>query len=70
MLAMKSSWTLGCGLVAVAHALDLPFQTYPDCQNGLLAQNQVCNRTLSPADRAAALVAALTNEEKLQNLVR
>ncbi|GAB1317102.1 hypothetical protein MFIFM68171_07312 [Madurella fahalii] len=64
---MKTLWL--CGLSAVVYALDLPFQTYPDCRNGLLAQNQVCNSTVSPAQRAAALVAAMTNEEKLQNLV-
>ncbi|KAK5657239.1 hypothetical protein OQA88_3298 [Cercophora sp. LCS_1] len=40
-----------------------------DCQNGLLSANQVCNRTLTPAARAAALVAALTPEEKLQNII-
>jgi beta-D-xylosidase 4 len=67
---MRASWISGCGLLAIAQALDLPFQTYPDCQHGPLAQNKVCDSTLSPADRAAALVAALTNEEKLQNLVR
>ncbi|KAL2021303.1 hypothetical protein VTK56DRAFT_7274 [Thermocarpiscus australiensis] len=58
-----------CGLSAVAHALDKPFQSYPDCGNGLLAQNKVCDKTLPPAERAAALVAAMTDEEKLQNLV-
>lgn len=67
---MRASWIPCCGLIAIVHALDLPFQKYPDCQNGPLAQNRVCDRTLPPADRAAALVAALTNQEKLDNLVR
>ena len=58
------------GLSAAVWALDLPFQTYPDCSNGLLASNKVCDRTLSPVQRAAALVAAMTNAEKLQNLIR
>jgi beta-D-xylosidase 4 len=66
--AMKTAWI--CGMMAAVHAVDLPFQTYPDCVNGPLATNKVCDRTLSPAQRAAALVAAMTNEEKLQNLVR
>lgn len=67
-LPMRTIWL--CGLGAAAYALDLPFQTYPDCRNGPLAKNGVCDSTLSPAARAAALVAAMTNEEKLQNLVR
>lgn len=57
------------GLGAVVASADA-LQTYPDCNNGLLAQNKVCDSTLSPAQRAAALVAAMTNDEKLQNLVR
>ncbi|KAL2134923.1 hypothetical protein VTI74DRAFT_10415 [Chaetomium olivicolor] len=56
-------------MIAGVCALNLPFQKYPDCINGPLAKNKVCDRTLSPAQRAAALVAAMTNEEKLQNLV-
>lgn len=65
---MKASWILG--LSAVVHGIDLPFQSYPDCVNGLLAENAVCDTALSPQARAAALVAAMTEEEKLQNLVR
>ncbi|KAH6624089.1 glycoside hydrolase family 3 protein [Chaetomium sp. MPI-SDFR-AT-0129] len=53
---------------AVARANE-PFQTYPDCSQGPLSKIAVCDRTLSEADRAAALVAALTDEEKLDNLV-
>ncbi|KAI6376688.1 hypothetical protein MCOR32_004988 [Pyricularia oryzae] len=44
-------------------------QSYPDCVNGPLSTNNVCDRTLSPRERAAALVEALSIEEKLQNLV-
>ncbi len=58
------------GLSATGWALDAPFQTYPDCNNGPLVNNKVCDRTLSPVQRAAALVAAMTNAEKLQNLIR
>lgn len=57
------------GMSAVARANE-PFQTYPDCSQGPLSEIAVCDRTLSEADRAAALVAALTDEEKLDNLVR
>lgn len=69
---MKSSLApyclLSCTSVLVS-AIDLPFQTYPDCVNGPLASLKVCDTTLSPPRRAAALVAAMTTEEKLQNLV-
>lgn len=37
---------------------------FPDCQTGPLANNTVCDTTASTSARAAALVAALTNEEK------
>lgn len=37
---------------------------FPDCQNGPLANNTVCDTTASVSARAQALVAALTNEEK------
>lgn len=53
--------------VAGQGSLGTPF---PNCVDGLLATNQVCNFTLPPPERAAALVAAMTTEEKLQNLVR
>ncbi|EAA28973.2 glycoside hydrolase family 3 protein [Neurospora crassa] len=69
---MKSSWASYCLLSctsALVSAIDLPFQTYPDCVNGPLASLKVCDATLSPPQRAAALVAAMTTEEKLQNLV-
>ena len=67
---MKVSVSCLFGMSAVVCGLDAPFQTYPDCTNGPLAKNKVCDRSLPPAQRAAALVDALTNEEKLQNLVR
>jgi beta-D-xylosidase 4 len=37
---------------------------FPDCVNGPLANNTVCDTSASAADRAAALVAALTIDEK------
>ncbi|KAK5174027.1 uncharacterized protein LTR77_001107 [Saxophila tyrrhenica] len=42
---------------------------YPDCDNGPLADNTVCDTSASPADRAAALVAAMPLNDKFQNLV-
>lgn len=42
---------------------------YPDCSNGPLKSNQVCNTSAVPEVRAAALVAAMSNSEKLANLI-
>lgn len=42
---------------------------FPDCANGPLANNTVCNVNAPPSDRAAALVKALNLAEKLANLV-
>ena len=67
---MKLSVSCLVGMSAAVYGLDAPFQTYPDCTDGPLAENKVCDRSLPPAERAAALVDALTNEEKLANLVR
>ncbi|ORY59062.1 beta-glucosidase [Pseudomassariella vexata] len=39
---------------------------FPDCVNGPLASNTVCDTTASIVDRAKALVAAFTTEEKFQ----
>jgi len=67
---MRYSPAILLGAATVAVAQNAAFQKYPDCKNGPLAKIKVCDTTLSPPERAAALVAALTNEEKLQNLVR
>lgn len=37
---------------------------FPDCENGPLATNGVCDTSASITERVQALVAALTNEEK------
>lgn len=42
---------------------------YPNCVSGPLRNNSVCQMGLDPAQRATALVAAMTIEEKLVNLV-
>lgn len=44
--------------------------TYPDCQNGPLSQNVVCDTKASPAARATALVQGMENSEKLANLYK
>lgn len=42
----------------------------PDCANGPLKSNKICDVNASPPERAAALVAAMQQQEKLDNLVR
>jgi len=42
----------------------------PDCVNGPLKDNKICDVNTAPTERAMALVAAMENEEKLDNLMR
>lgn len=42
----------------------------PDCVNGPLKSNKICDTTATPAERASALVSALNQDEKLKLLVR
>jgi beta-D-xylosidase 4 len=44
--------------------------TYPNCASGPLKSNVVCDTSAAPAARAAALVAAMNNNEKLANLIK
>jgi len=43
---------------------------YPDCASGALKSNKVCDASAAPAARAMAVVAAMSNSEKLANLVK
>lgn len=43
---------------------------YPNCEEGPLSENLVCDVSASPGERAAALVEAMTIDEKLLNLVK
>lgn len=70
---MKPSFTQTTAAVVVAllGTADKVFGfSYPDCVNGPLASNKVCDVKASPADRAAALVGALNTTEKLTLLVQ
>jgi beta-D-xylosidase 4 len=66
LAVMKSLFLLFLGMGFTVTAQN---QRFPDCASGKLAENDVCNTALSPSERAAALVAVLTDDEKLQNLV-
>jgi beta-D-xylosidase 4 len=56
---------LGASLVSTTQAA-----IGPDCANGPLKANKICDRTASASERAAALVAAMQTSEKLDNLMR
>lgn len=61
-MAIKSLLSVGLlasGAAAVGHL-------FPDCANGPLSNNTVCNASASITERARALVAAFTNEEKFK----
>lgn len=55
--------------LAALPCLSIAF-SYPDCINGPLADNLVCNSQAPEADRAAALVSALNITEKLSLLIK
>jgi beta-D-xylosidase 4 len=43
---------------------------YPDCVNGPLKTSVVCDTSAAPEARASAVVAAMSNSEKLANLIK
>ncbi|PMD13033.1 glycoside hydrolase family 3 protein [Hyaloscypha hepaticicola] len=58
------SFAIGFGLVALAGLVTADF---PDCVNGPLANNTVCNVKADPYTRATALVSLFTFDEKISN---
>lgn len=61
---------LAAGSVHVVAEERPPRTTYPNCIDGPLASNVICDQSASPASRASALIGLMNPEEKLQNLVR
>ncbi|KAF2014679.1 glycoside hydrolase family 3 protein [Aaosphaeria arxii CBS 175.79] len=56
-------------LVGIASLVPLAFGAVgPDCINGPLKSNKICDVDADPTERAAALVAAMRQQEKLANL--
>lgn len=53
----------------MALALGSAGHLFPDCINGPLASNAVCNNALSIGDRARGLVSALETDEKYSLLI-
>jgi beta-D-xylosidase 4 len=56
--------------VLAAYAAGALAGVLPDCSKPPLSLNKICDQNASPRERAEALVAAMTVEEKLANLVR
>jgi beta-D-xylosidase 4 len=62
-----------CAVFATLAAIFVPGLTcfsYPDCQNGPLKLNVVCDTKAAPATRATGLVQDMENNEKLANLYK
>lgn len=57
-------------LLLGATFLSTTYAIGPDCVNGPLKDNKICDVNAAPTERAMALVAAMENEEKLDNLMR
>ncbi|KAF2203020.1 glycoside hydrolase [Delitschia confertaspora ATCC 74209] len=66
MAVLKRTLTVFAALCFAHNAIS---DRYPDCLAGPLLNNTVCNVEADAAQRAAALVAAMTMEEKLANFV-
>ncbi|KAI1453539.1 glycoside hydrolase superfamily [Annulohypoxylon moriforme] len=60
---------LGCILLVCLACPAAGILFRPNCSEAPLRSNDVCNTALGPSERAAALVDAMTIEEKVQNLV-
>jgi xylan 1,4-beta-xylosidase len=63
---MKALLVLGAAVSVLAANACPP----SDCSKAPLKNNKICDTSLSPTERAAALVAAMTQSEKIVNLVR
>jgi xylan 1,4-beta-xylosidase len=66
---MVSSILFTLAFAALTSTYVMGLGEFPDCANGPLAKNLVCDSTAAPGARAAALVAIMTVEEKMANLV-
>lgn len=64
MRSLTTSIALAVSITSAAAAIG------PDCANGPLKSNRICDVNAAPAERAAALVAAMQTQEKLDNLMR
>ncbi|KAI7368956.1 1,4-beta-D-xylosidase [Hortaea werneckii] len=63
------SAVLGAAVLALAGraVAQLEGRGFPDCENGPLRDNTVCDMSADPLERATALINAMTVEEKINN---
>jgi len=54
--------------IAISYLARSASADFPDCINGPLKSNGVCDMTLDATARAQALIAELTSDEKISNL--
>ncbi|KAL1633914.1 hypothetical protein SLS58_010858 [Diplodia intermedia] len=66
-MSLRTSIAGVAALATQALAVELTTFGFPDCANGPLKDNLVCDSSASPRDRATALVNELTLEEKFNN---
>jgi beta-D-xylosidase 4 len=62
-----SSFIVIAALAAAPVAFATQGRAFPDCSNGPLANNSICNTFLDPLSRATALISLFTLEEKMNN---
>ncbi|KAI1378992.1 glycoside hydrolase family 3 protein [Hypoxylon crocopeplum] len=58
---------IAVSVIALLAVKSVLARDFPNCQAAPLSSNQVCNTTLDPWSRAAALVAQFTHNEKISN---
>ncbi|KAF2454107.1 beta-xylosidase [Lineolata rhizophorae] len=64
---MTTNWLTTLALLSLTRVLSTR-AAFPDCASGPLSSNGVCDTSLSPSERATALIAQMTPEEKIANL--
>lgn len=70
MRVSTSAYIVASVIVASQLSAAGPVTFLPDCQNGPLSKNKVCDVTAAPAARAAALIRAMKIDEKLLQIKR
>ncbi|KAF2172247.1 glycoside hydrolase family 3 protein [Zasmidium cellare ATCC 36951] len=62
-----AAFVVGLLALVASTTAQLEGRGFPDCENGPLRNNSVCDTSADPLSRATALIAAFTLEEKLNN---
>ena len=70
MLSSTALLAAVLGFIPLVYSQTASTAHYPDCVNGPLADNLVCNASAPEHDRAIALIQAMNITEKLAQLVK